>query len=312
MLGSLFFGSFFLTFSYLSGQTKVTNELPMPIFAEEKSASIVFVGDMMLDRTIRTKIETLGGEAVFRQLPEIVGEADLVVGNLEGPITHFASESVGTDVGDPGNTRFTFDPQIAGLLASAGVGLVSIGNNHIADFGKEGVADTKYFLERAGVRYVGEPWSTTSAHIETIHGLEVAFVAYNQFISPNKEGVVAAIHEARNAGVDVVIVLAHWGEEYTPEPPLSVRTTATVFAAAGADVIIGTHSHVIGEVEDIGTTRVYYSLGNFIFDQYFSPEVRCGLKVSLALQKRGAVVSKTYATTELYREKDGTYATGCR
>ena len=105
--------------------------------------------------------------------------------------------------------------------------------------------------------------------------------------------------------------MAHWGIEYQSAPPSYVRVLARKFSLAGADLVIGTHPHVIGEMEDIGTTRVYYSLGNFVFDQYWDELVRCGLAVELSLTKVGATTTAFYVEQEVGLLRSGASVLGC-
>ena len=271
-----------------------------------------FVGDIMLDRTIRTIVEKEGSDAIFGKINSFLQQADFVVGNLEGPITNFKSQSVGTRPGEAHNTRFTFDPSVAGILASLGFTVVAIGNNHIADFGQEGIAQTKQHLAAVGIQPVGDPFSDSSEPvIEEVQGVVIAFAAYDEFILPDAEKTREAITRASEAGADFVVVLAHWGNEYESAPPPRVRTLAATFAAAGAHLIIGTHPHVIGEVEDIGSTRVYYSLGNFVFDQYWNESVRCGLAVSLTLTKVGTTTTASYIEQNVGLTRSGATVLGC-
>src|SRR3989344_5991722 len=268
---------FVATFTYL-GFTEPFEATYERLFEGKSTAEVLFVGDIMLDRTIRTILEKEGADAVFGGIKSFLQEADFVVGNLEGPITHFASESVGTMPGEEGNTRFTFDPSVAGILASLGFKVLAIGNNHIADFGPEGIAETKQFLASAHVTPVGDPFlNSVEPFIENVHSIKIAFTAYDEFILPDAAQTRLTIDRAREAGADFVVVLAHCGDDYESDPPPRIRQLAATFAASGADLIVGTHSHVIGQMEDIGKTRVFYSLGNFIFDQYWDASVRCGL-----------------------------------
>jgi gamma-polyglutamate biosynthesis protein CapA len=308
--------SFVLTFSYLEKYGETPARVLSPSIAEavltKKSTRLLFLGDIMLDRTIRTQIERDGGGALFIHVKPLFATADLLVGNLEGPITEHHSVSLGSRVGEPENTRFTFPPSTALLLRDAGFTLVSLGNNHMADFGRSGVLSTRVYLESAGVAFVGDPFDSENILVwQEVEGIRIAFVGYNEFIVPDREGARRAIGRARKEGADFVIVLAHWGEEYATTPPPPVRQLAATFAAAGANLIIGTHSHVRGEVEDIGETRVYYSLGNFVFDQYWDVSVRCGLAVAVELTKRAGETVPLYRTHETYLERDGTTSLGC-
>jgi poly-gamma-glutamate synthesis protein (capsule biosynthesis protein) len=259
---------------------------------------------MMFDRTIRANLMKKGSEYPFGQVRSFFAEGDMVIGNLEGPITTHASRSLGTKAGDTDNTRFTFDPAVAPLLRDNGVRLVSLGNNHIADFGREGASSTRAYLESAGIAYVGDPFDSHNTLVfKEVQGITIAFTAYDEFIKANAEGTRTAITEAKDQGADFIVVLAHWGDEYETRPPPRIRQLAATFAARGADLIIGTHSHVIGESEDLGQAKVYYSLGNFIFDQYWDESVRCGLTVKVVLSKDATGVQVAYTTRTSHLER---------
>lgn len=257
--------------------------------ARASSAAILFTGDLMFDRTIRTALERVGApERLFEGVSALFSRADAVVGNLEGPVTHFASVSEKSVVGEANNTRFTFPTFIPKMLYEKGFRVVSIGNNHAMDFGREGVEETKENLGKAGIGFVGDPLQEDpEPFFLTVKGFRVAFVGYNDFINPNAQGVRAALRAARDAHADFVVLLAHWGEEYEALPPERIKILARSFVAAGADLVIGTHPHVRGAREELGLARVYYSLGNFVFDQYWDASVRCGRAVKLSLQKEG-------------------------
>lgn len=279
--------------------------------AEPKErVSLLFVGDIMLDRQIRAVMNARGPSYVFKDVFELLNSTDLTIGNLEGPITDGSSVSWGTAVGDPSNMRFTFPTSTPQTLVAQGFDLVSIGNNHINDFGTTGVESTKRFLRAAELSFVGDPLRTSDEPvIKEVRGVSVAFVGYNEFYGSDPQPTLASIREARRKEVDAIVVLAHWGEEYKEEPPGHIRDTARAMSDAGADLIIGTHSHVIGVSEDIGKTRVYYSLGNFVFDQYFEERVRCGLVVRAVVEDGGGI---TYEEERVGMERDGRTVRGCQ
>lgn len=244
-------------------------------------AKILFVGDMMFDRTIRSIAEERGYDHMFSCVADYLNRFDAVIGNLEGPITDYPSRSANTLPGELGNTSFTFDPVVSGVLARHNVRLLSVGNNHISDFGREGRESTKKYLEQAGVLYAGIP-NESQLITTTIDGVRVGFVAFNQFLGEGDEvKTVQVIQEAR-AESDYVIVYTHWGEEYVPATNY-MKSLAHTFIDAGADMIIGSHPHVIQESELYKGKHIYYSLGNFIFDQYWTNEVKTGLGVEVTL-----------------------------
>lgn len=312
LFATIFVVAFALTFLLLESRTVVFRTLSSSAHTlgkQRTQAEVLFVGDMMFDRYIRTVLERSSGEQVFGGVTTLLQEADLNVGNLEGPITDNPSASQGTKVGDLTNMRFTFSPVVRELLRDYNFDLVSIGNNHIQDFGTDGVRTTTTYLSNVDIEYVGDPTGASSEPvIQDVNGVRLAFVAYSDFVGGDAERARSAI---ASADADAVVVLAHWGNEYETEPPERVRALAQTFAAAGADLIIGSHPHVIGAIEDIGTTRVYYSLGNFIFDQYWEPSVRCGLAVNATFIKGEQGTSIQYAETEVGMKNDGATTLGC-
>lgn len=279
----------------------------MSPFVSSKEARVVFVGDLMFDRYIRTVLERDGEEAVLGDVAPLLSEAELTVGNLEGPITDHSSQSQGTKVGDLTNMRFTFSPSVAKLLHTYGFDLVSIGNNHIRDFGEEGVESTIAYLEGAAIAVVGD--IAPEPVIRDVEGVRLAFVSYSDFVRADGE---RALHAIERADADAVIVLAHWGTEYENEPPARIRELARSFVLAGADLVIGSHPHVIGTVEDIGTARVYYSLGNFVFDQYWEPSVRCGLAITATFRKEKEGTRVQYDEARVGMRSNGATVLGCQ
>ena len=253
---------------------------------KDKETKIIFVGDLFFDRHIRRAMYQNGEDYIFACLGDFFKKADLVVGNLEGPITPNASVSLVSRVGAPENFTFTFPTNTAKLLNKNNIKIVSLGNNHIGNFGKSGIESTKKYLSEAGVEYFGGLQGDESILRKEVSGNKLTFIAYNEFGGENAKSVAEKIKTEREAG-QKVIVFAHWGEEYTT-PPRRVKETAKLFAESGAFLIIGAHPHVIQESENLispqsslypkeRVTPVYYSLGNFIFDQYWNKEVSTGL-----------------------------------
>lgn len=280
--------------------------------ADETSASFLFVGDVMLDRHVRRAMDAQGALHVLGGVRELLGSADLTIGNLEGPITESPSVSGGTKVGDPNNMRFTFPITSASTLASFGFDLVLIGNNHMKDFGAAGVESTKRHLSAAGIAYVGDPnGAEIKPVIREVNGVKAAFIAYNEFLGWKEEWTLQGIRDAKREGADLIVVLTHWGEEYVPAMPPRLTGLLERFRDAGAHLVVGSHPHVIGEVRDVGPMRVYYSLGNFVFDQYWDEQVSCGLALKVTATKVGKKTELTYEETRVKMERDGRTVIGC-
>lgn len=265
------------------------------------SAKIVAVGDMQFDRYIRQVGDERGRDFIFSCADPLLRSADFVVGNLEGPITANASVSIGTVSGTPKNYVFTFPTTTAETLSAHNIGAVNIGNNHINNQGGVGITATRQFLALAGVGYFGGIGGDEPVYRATINGILFSFVSYNQFGGNSPEKVAAVIAAEHLAG-RVVIVYAHWGDEYSTLVD-ALRPVAVLFAENGADAIIGSHPHVVLPSEYIGNTLVYYSLGNFIFDQYWDASVTNGLAVELYIKNSGEKITATETAVTL--ERDG-------
>jgi poly-gamma-glutamate capsule biosynthesis protein CapA/YwtB (metallophosphatase superfamily) len=116
-------------------------------------------------------------------------------------------------------------------------------------------------------------------------------------------GAARDISDARAAGAEVVIVVPHWGIEYTSAASAAQRRAAAAIAAAGADVVIGSHPHWVGAMESIGSTLVLYSLGDFIFDLPRSEQTDEGLIVELTFVGRRLAQLELHPTIELDRSQ---------
>lgn len=281
--------------------------LPSPTPAPPEPIKLVFLGDMMFDRHIRQNAQKRGGYDVLlsQGLKDMFAGADLVVGNLEGPVTMSSSKSVGSAVGSSNNFIFTFDPAVVPFLYKHNIRLVNLGNNHILNFGNAGLDETYDFLEQGNISYfgvTGSPLERTSTNSQTIGGTRFAFVNYNQFTPAGYESALEDLRTVRDDH-DVVIVYTHWGNEYVPENAV-LKEQARAFVASGADLIIGSHPHVVTGTEVIDGKTVYYSLGNFIFDQYFEPAVREGLVVTALFDP--TTNSFSFTDTLVRLDPDGT------
>ena len=276
-----------------------------PVLSEPTPVStvlrIVFVGDMQFDRDIRAlaqKSPTGYDVLLDPTLSQYLQAADLVIGNLEGPITDQPSISIGSEVGSTRNYIFTFSPEITPFLQKHSLA-VNLGNNHINNFGEAGFWQTTEYLDTAGINWFGQvPYlpdteNNSRVFIYEHAGVSLAFINYNQFLGPDLTAALAEIKQWRD-NVDKVIVYTHWGNEYEPKANAVLQAQARQLFAAGADLIIGSHPHVQQQMEVIDGKRVYYSLGNFIFDQYFDPEVQQGLVVELTIDP----ASKEFAFAE--------------
>lgn len=255
---------------------------------------ILFVGDMFFDRYIRQKSDRFGSDFPFSCIDPLLQSADMVVGNLEGPITDRRPVSVGTAPGSPNNYKFTFPVETAALLRRHNIKAVSVGNNHILNFGSDGLAQTRRHLDEAGVGYFGGVAGSETIYRTDLDGVRLSLVAYNQFGgSAPQDGANLVAREREQQRT--VVVFSHWGIEYSTDTS-GIKAAAAMFAQNGAAAVIGSHPHVIGIHENIGNTVVFYSLGDFIFDQYFNAQVMRGLAVMLTFSGGGVADVQEHPT----------------
>lgn len=275
--------------------------LPSPeeeVFEEfvrgKSSVRLLFVGDIFFDRDIRRAMRERGDDFPLSCAKEKLLEYDVVVGNLEGPITPYESKSLGSASGSPENYIFTFPTTTADILARHNILLVNLGNNHIGNFGREGIEMTRRHLVEFGVHYFGSIGKDTTIYRSDFGEEQFSFVGFNEF-----GGVGAAstseliLHKAEEGRI--VFVYAHWGEEYAPPPPRVVEA-AHAFIDAGAESVFGSHPHVVLPKEAYKGKAIYYSLGNFLFDQYWSEEVSTGLAVEVAIINGEGIAFKEHKT----------------
>lgn len=247
----------------------------------DKPINILSFGDMMLDRYIRKFIDNKGVKPLFTNISPLIKDKDMVVANLEGSITNFNPKPL-----DPNNVSFTFDPKIVPELKKIGFTHFSLANNHSLDFGAEGVRQTKEFLDKENLKYFGDYKNKTAlSYIESIENFKVGLIGYHELFDPDTTSVVNEIQNIRDK-TDFIIVYPHWGAEYKTNFSKSQQDKAYKFIDAGADAVLGAHPHVIQPIEIYKDKVIFYSLGNFIFDQTFSQNTQQGLAVNIKLENK--------------------------
>jgi len=237
----------------------------------------VFVGDIMLDRAVAQHAKKLGAEHIFSGVEYVFRTADAVIGNLEGTISSRKSIAL------PGSSilRFTFDPSFAELLKQVGFTAVSLANNHSLDFGHSADTETREYLHSANILTFGSALnSRTLSTVIPLKGTSFCVVGYHDLFVPDPASTLAEIQKIRS-NCSNVTVFVHWGAEYTHVPSDRQRSLARAFIDAGADLVIGAHPHVVQPIEVYKDKAIFYSLGNFVFDQNFSFATMHGLMVGV-------------------------------
>lgn len=269
----------FLASRYLVSRLDGTGRVEYKNPWREEPIEILFVGDIMLDRSVRTKIDTYGFDYLFEDVKSIFEGADLMVGNLEGSVT----ENPSVSQVDNSKLRFTFATTTAFKLRELGFTHVSLANNHALDFGEFGLDDTEHYLTNAGLYFFGSPFNERNLlSMPAVDDKKICLLGYHSLFNASTASIITELGKS-DSFCDYTILFAHWGEEYQDKPEEGTRELAHSFIDAGVDLIIGAHPHVIQPVEIYNGKAIFYSLGNFMFDQDFSTETRQGLAVRLEL-----------------------------
>lgn len=198
----------------------------------------------------------------FRNVRDIFYESDLAIVNLEGALT-YAEEHM--------DKQFVFrgPPHFVQILSAGAVDVVTIANNHTVDFFDRGYWDTIHALEAEGIGYFGNEFNT----IVEVNGIQVGlfgFRIWNTY-SYNRNRIVAAIEDLRERGAQLVIAYHHWGYENVNMANDIQRTMGRFTIENGADLVLGSHPHVMQGIEVYQGRNIVYSLGNFSFGGNSNP-----------------------------------------
>lgn len=273
-------------------------QLQLP--ARREPICVVAVGDIMLSRGVAGEIKKHDNNQYhpFLKMESCLKCGDIVFGNLENPITP------GREIMMPERT-LRADPGVEAALYDAGFTVLSLANNHMEDFGRQGLLDTLQYLDKAGIRYVGAGKTSEeafAAKYTAVKGLKLAFLAFAEpALVPDSylagsgqtgvafgepERIRAAVQEAKKKA-DFVVVSMHAGTEYEPVPDFAQTRLAHLSIDAGADLVLGHHPHVVQKIEKYKDKYIMYSLGNFVFDQKWSRATRIGLVARIFITSKG-------------------------
>ena len=242
--------------------------------------SVVLTGDILLDRGVRKAIEQHGVDHLFSDgVDSVFHAAQVVVGNLECPATEIES---------PVMKRFIFraEPVWLEALQRHGITHLNLANNHSIDQGRRGLIDTKENIVKAGMVPIGAGANMDEASepvllaeqprkVWLVPSLRLALENYAYLTDKpcvSQEPMDSLLHRVyrlrQQDSTAVIIVSLHWGAEHKLEPVPRQRMDAHMLIQAGADVLVCHHTHTLQTIEDYQGHRIYYSVGNFIFDQH--------------------------------------------
>ncbi|MCX7747780.1 MAG: CapA family protein [Clostridia bacterium] len=248
--------------------------------AQKDTVTLSFMGDVLLDGHVATLVNQKGADFILSDVKPVLDESDISMVNLECPVSEKGAKAR--------DKQYTFraKPESLNVLTSGGIDIITLANNHILDFGREALLDTIQYLGEKGIHSVGAGENTDEAskpfYIEK-NGLKVAFIASSRVIpnttwaaSKNSPGVATTYNperllkeiESAKSQADIVVVYIHWGEELKEQPAKYQKNLAKAYIDRGADIVLGSHPHVLQGLEYYKGKVIAYSLGNFIFTNY--------------------------------------------
>ncbi|MDP3964491.1 MAG: CapA family protein [bacterium] len=251
------------------------------------AASLIAVGDIMLGRNVESLMQKKGTNYPFAAMNEVLTSADLAIANLEGPVVSNHQQTPDDSL------SFSFPSESGDVLHENGLSFLTVANNHMLNHGLAGLVETRTLLEKSGVAPFGDPLSNSIEYVlkKNIDGLEFVLVGWNATQSAFSESAsLETLDEISRESPDAfVVITVHWGLEYSPRSNARQQQLARDWIDHGANLVIGHHPHVTQEIEVYDGSLIVYSLGNFIFDQYFFPEAEIGLALLASFSDTGVV-----------------------
>lgn len=268
------------------GESTEGEMTPTATLLPDQEITLVFTGDVMPARSVNSRMVRLNNfKYPFEKTAQFLRNADLTIVNLESPLIK------NCPVVDEGMV-FCGDPRFVEGLRFAGVDVASLANNHSTNYGQEGIDSTISFLSQNGILTTG----VNNIVYTEYKGVKFAFLAYNgvspfeDFISNIDKERIAEEIELAKQNADYIVILFHWGKEYAEKPesdpaiaPFDPVQIARFTIDSGADLIVGNHPHTVWGYEIYKGKPIFYSLGNFIFDQMWSEQTKLGAVLKLKL-----------------------------
>ncbi|MFA6324954.1 MAG: CapA family protein [Candidatus Paceibacterota bacterium] len=265
--------------------------------------TLLFGGDLMLDRGVKNSVmKNFNGDysALFENL-DIIKKVDVAFANLEGPASDQGKDKYNL-------YSFRMNPSVIPALNGAGFSVLSLANNHMGDWDKDAFVNTLNRLKENEIKYIGSGINKKEAEQPIIiekNGIKVGYLGFSDVGPTSLEatetdaGILLAsdpnfstIIANASKQVDHLVVSIHFGEEYKIIHNKRQEDLAHKAIDSGAKMVIGAHPHVIQDVEIYKNGFIAYSLGNFIFDQYFSKNTMQGMLLEIKLYKDGEMTTK--------------------
>lgn len=263
---------------------------------------LVFVGDVLLARNVEFLMHTKGVDYPFKNAPELFGsDNSAVIGNFESAILERHKKTPSFV------TTFSVDSKFLPVVKKTGFTHMSLANNHSFDYGSTTFNHTRQSLEQAGISQFGHPLliDGMSSVIVRSSNVTVGIVAVNQIFNESNWDEIHTSLDALSSTTDYQIMYIHWGDEYMLKHNNAQEVFAKKLIDSGADAIIGHHPHVVQDIDVYKDKPIFYSLGNFIFDQYFSVDVEQGLLLKLSFVQNEVQFELTPVTSANTKSQPG-------
>ena len=229
-----------------------------------QTVTVTAAGDCTLATDVNASTEgsfaayasQLGGDYSYflKNVAPVFAEDDLTIVNFEGTLSNQGTRQ---------DKQFAFrgKPEYVQVLTTSSVEAANLANNHSADYGDVSLTDTIKYLNEAGIsNFIG-----TNTAMREINGISVGLVGINALNEEEAGKLEKAIGSVKSLGAQLVIVSMHWGEEKATAPNEQQIELAHKAVDLGADLVIGTHPHVLQGIEKYNGRYIAYSLGNFCF-----------------------------------------------
>lgn len=261
------------------------------VVTKDAKFTATMVGDMMFGRNVQTVVDNKGYDFLFREVEPYFKASDYNTGNFENPIL-LKDESEYEFENDLTEMKSIFlhaEADVAPYLESINFTTINLANNHLMDYGAVGLTETLDTFAETSITPVGAEYNKTKSgqfHYAEYDGYKVATlgatdVGYQWGFSTNRQAgankirlndlLLTVKEESQKEGsADLIIVHTHWGVEYDSSPNPRQQDIGRALVDAGADIIIGHHTHTLQPVEIYKGKVIFYSLGNFVFDQGWS------------------------------------------
>lgn len=242
----------------------------------KSEVTICFTGDILLDRGVKREIEKNSYDYPYLLVRDLMKKSDIVYGNLECPLIN---ES--TPVLKRRDLVFKGDLSNAKALKNAGYTILNLANNHTMDYGHEGLLSTLNVLKKESIKTIGAGYKKEDAYKPVYiykNGIKTGFLSYSIFppegyIYSNSKPDIARFENWVNNDIkkvkkkcDFLVLTFHWGKEFAFFSSELQKEFAHNAIDSGCDVVVGHHPHVLQEIEIYKDKPIFYSIGNFVFD----------------------------------------------